>query len=72
MDRGAQCREIRCRVPHLGQGALKLKLLEGVGDDILHVVRGALDAAQQVEQRVVGQLEARQQRARLALHDGPA
>lgn len=54
------------------EGALELVLLEGVLDDVLHVLARVFHPSHEVQQRVVAQLEGAQQRGRLAGHDLPA
>jgi len=56
----------------LRQSALKLILLEGVLDDILHVLAGVFQSAHEIEQGVVTELEGTQKRRRLASHNFPA
>ena len=51
---------------------LMLELVEGVGDNILHVMPRTLDSPQYIEQRVVAEFEAAHEGGWLPGHNVPA
>lgn len=56
----------------LRQAALKLELLEGVPDDVLHVLPATLYPSHEIQEGVVAELEAAEQRVGLAHDHFPA
>lgn len=62
-----QAREMRCTASHPRPRCLLLELLEAVSDHILQAVCASLHTFEQVEQGIVAEPEARQQRVGFAL-----